>query len=441
MGKQSSKLTERPDAERALLGAILAHPPLLDSEGLHEGLFASLANRKIFLAMRELGSEKLDLVTLTDHLVARGLLGAVGGAAYVSELFSSAGTKLSSVRHYVGILSEAAYRRDVLAAAYRAAVAAQTEPDLEKVSLSVGELEISAAARYGAQVLTGADIVRQEIQDFSTRCKGKSVAATFGIEPLDQSAKILRKSVWFVGARPGIGKTSFLMQTALHNAKRGVKTLFVGLEMGTKRLTWRAVAHLSGMPLRRIIEARFEGPAENTAFLEALEWIEKTKDFSLAYHPGPAVREVRQMVRNARQRLGGLDLVCLDYVQLLQSGGRWKSLYEERTEIVRKLVAMAGEEDIALVCGAQLNREAETIRQEDRPRLGELKGTGSLEEEATGVVLLHRWDVYSAQRWRDAEAILAKNQDGRAAIAKLFMDTWTGRFTESLPLEATEEMQ
>lgn len=424
-------LTERMEAERALLGAILQSPQLAYTDGASEDLFANPAHRRIFSAITQ--SSSPDLVSVTDYLARTDQLGACGGAAYISELCSSV-PRLSSVRHYVAILSEAAYRRRVLRAAQEAIARAQTDPDVESVAQAAANLEISSAARRGALVLSGKDLVRQEVEDFRIRSQAKVMIAETGIRDLDEHIRMSRKGVWFIGARPAVGKTSFLMQTSLHNAKKQRKTLFLGFEMGTKRLTWRAIANLANAPLRNIQAARFAGQTQNLRVLDSLEWLEKTENFVLAYDPSPTLSSIRQIVKTARAKMGGLDLVVMDYFQLIKGSGK-RTLYEERTEAVRGLVAMAGEDDVVLVCGCQLNREADTIQERDRPKLSELKGTGSLEEEATGVILIHRWDLYRGGRFRDVELILAKNQDGPTCLVRLVFDVCTGRYLEAAPAE------
>jgi replicative DNA helicase len=129
------------------------------------------------------------------------------------------------------------------------------------------------------------------------------------------------------------------------------------------------------------------------------------------------VGELEWRIRQAREALGGLDLVTCDYFQLIALG-KAENGYEGRTRNAQKLAALAVRENVPLLVGCQLNRGAETDDKADRPTRAELEGTGRLEQVASGVILLHRWNRRAREEFTPGEIIVDKNQDGRLGIVE-----------------------
>jgi len=415
------------EVERALLGALLVSPRLLNTtDGLSGELFGLPSHRLIYRALTALGAEA-DLVSVTAKLNETGSLSAAGGPEAVSSLVDGM-PRLTSVRRYVEVLRETAYRRRAARAGYELGLAA-ANPDPDAASGTVRRIATGLLAEgIQTRLVTGEELAEAELANYTERTRAPAACAVFGLPPLDALASLHRGSAWFVGARPSVGKTSFLVGMALANLRDGRRVLYLGCEMGERRLAWRFFSHDSGVALTAIIRAEATTLEQSEAYSRALLRMSRQENFRLAYHPRPTPAEVGALLRSAKERMGGLDLVLLDYLQKVRPIRGRSSMYEERTDVVQALVAMAGEMDVPLVIGAQLNRDAATDEEQDRPRLGQLKGTGSIEEEATGVVLLHRWHLHERGRVKPAEIILAKQQDGPTALLPATLDRWTGRW-------------
>jgi replicative DNA helicase len=415
------------EVERALLGALLVSPGLLHTtDGLADDLFGLPAHRLVYRSIAALGAGA-DLVSVTAHLDETGALAAAGGPEAVSGLVDGM-PRLASVRHYVEVLRDTAYRRRAARAGHALSLAA-ANPDPDAASDAVRRIATGLLAEgLRTRLATGAELAEAELAGYTERTRVPTACAVFGLPALDALASLHRGSAWFVGARPSVGKTSFLVGMTCANLRAGKRVLYLGCEMGEQRLAWRFFAHESGVALTAIIRAQANTLEQSEAYSRALMWMQQQEQFRLAYHPRPTPAEVGAIIRAAKERMGGLDLVLLDYAQKVRPARGRSSMYEERTDVVQCLVAMAGEMDIPLVIGAQLNRDAATDEEKDRPRLGHLKGTGSIEEEATGVVLLHRWHLHERGRVKPAEIILAKQQDGPTAILPATLDRWTGRW-------------
>lgn len=405
------------EAERALLGAVLVKNGLLaTARGLNVEDFGFPSHRRIYRAILALAGDGADIVSVTNHLQQGGELEAVGGAPFVSGLISGI-PRLSSVAHYAAIVKDNSERRRVIegCALVRAIAEAGTG---EEAATALERLAGETKGRTSGGVYTARSLAEAEEKDFTRRRDGKERGISTGIGDLDDllAPGFQRGECWFWGARPSVGKTSALIGVLNHNLTRGRKCVHLALEMGPLRNEWRLLSHRSGVPLWKIRRPSMMEAGELARYSEA--WTAMQAE-PLVFHDCPAatIEEISWRVKQAREALGGLDLVTLDYFQLV-AFGRSETGYEGRTSIAQALAALAVKEQVPVLVGCQLNRGAETDEQKDRPNLADLEGTGRLEQVASGVILLHRWGRKIKATYSPAEIIVAKNQDGACGIVK-----------------------
>ena len=401
------------EAERGILGAVLVRPGLLaTAEGLEPGDFGLPSHRHVWRALLALQGAEADLIRVTDYLSRSGELEAAGGAAAVSELVDGV-PQLSSVAHYAGIIRDAATRRRIMEGAYRLFETAKTGT-AEETTAALERLAGETAGQRSGGVYSASRWAAVEEADFKRRLEGEALGISTGLRDLDSllSPGLQPGELWFVGARPSIGKTSFLVGVLDHSLKAGRRCCHLALEMGPVRNLWRLLSIRSGVPLWKIRKPAAQGAEERERYSQAWQEVAGA-DRAAVFHdcPGASVEELGWRIRQAKRALGGLDLVTVDYFQLI-AFGRAESGYEGRTRNAQALAALAVRERVLLVVGCQLNRGAETDCQEDRPTRADLEGTGRLEQVASGVLLLHRWKRRSGVSLNPGEILVDKNQDG-----------------------------
>jgi replicative DNA helicase len=398
------------EAERVLIGVLFKNNALIPSCTLSPAMFDNPPYRRIYAACQLIYPDPVNFVTVTDKLIAEGQLDSVGGPETISGITDGI-PRMSGIGAYERIIKDAAVRRAMVKIADRLTKgAASPEADNDKTLADAGALLSRLTAASASATVTTKNLWAMEAEDLVRRVERAETFAKFGIGRLDRYTRpgMQAGSVWVLGARTSVGKSAFLCQTALYNLLRGRRVLLIACEMGYIRTSWRLYSGLSKVSFDRIREPKTMSEREKLAYMQAMDAIAGKDNFLMAYNPRPTVQQITGYVRAAKAALDGLDLVVIDYFQKVRPARQRGGMYEERTEVASDLVAMAGAEGVPVLLGSQLNRNAETDEERDRPQKSELKGTGSLEEEATAVILLHRW----ATNGGGAEIIIAKHQDG-----------------------------
>jgi len=237
-----------------------------------------------------------------------------------------------------------------------------------------------------------------------------------GFENLDDllGSGLVNSGLYIIAARPGVGKTTLALNIADNMAEHGLPVLFISLEMSTQQITAKRIASRTGLSyellmLKQMDERDYDKMAEASA---------KMARFPLTVNrkPGASVRQIESMARSIK----GIRCLVIDYLGLIRADKRAKSRYEEITEISGNLKSLALKLGIPILCLAQLNRETEREK-DSRPKMYHLRDSGAIEQDADGIMLLHR-----AQRdveepaWQgdECECILTKNRHGDTGITK-----------------------
>jgi replicative DNA helicase len=426
------------EAEMCLLGSILIEPRVLgDVTFIVKGGedFYRPANGEIYDAMiRHFDAHgSLDIVQLAQELVDRDILDAVGGQEYLVELASGVPTAANAT-HYARLVREKAMVRrlievsgDVLCLAYES-----SEP--AEAILDEAEHQIfSIAERYEhSDVETLGRLVQEVVARLQAADGQRSEGVPTGFADFDELTGGFQKGDFIIIAgRPSMGKTSLALNVAENMALTGVPVGIFSLEMSRHQLVERLLASRSGLDLHRLRRMMLGREHYSRLFAACGD----LQDAPI-YVDDMASSTLLQIRARARRMVvkHGVRAVFVDYIQLITTGGRPESRQLEVSEISRGLKALARELTLPVVCMSQLNRSPEQ-REGHRPRLSDLRESGSLEQDADVVALLHREDYYH-QGEEDyeptgvAELIIAKQRNGPTGTIKLSWIEQSTRFRD-----------
>ena len=423
------------EAEASILGGVL-----LDNEAINtvvelvnpEDLYRE-SHRKIYRAMVELWerNEPVDLITLSDHLKARGDLEDVGGSAYLAELASQVPTA-ANIGHYARIVREKAILRHLIRTSTDIASRGLEErgdvdtflDDAERAIFDISE------KRIGASFVRVGDVMSDTIKkvDELFRRKEMVTGVPTGYRELDRlTAGFQPSDLLIVAGRPGMGKTAFALNIAANAAMQGIGVAIFSLEMAMEQLVLRMLC----------AEARVDNARLRTGYLEANEFPEIVKaagrlgDAPVYIDDTPAltVLEVRAKTRRLlRDRSRKIGLVVIDYLQLMRGHRDSPNREQEISEISRSLKALAKELNVPVVALSQLNRRVEE-RGDKRPVMADLRESGAIEQDADVIMFVYREDAYQKEREKFtglAEILIEKQRNGPVGKVTLtFLNEYT----------------
>lgn len=418
------------DAERAVLGGILLENNALNTvlQILTHDDFYSRGNALVFEAMAELfrRGQPVDTVTLRAWLVDRGSLQKAGGDEHLLSLTNTVPT-VANIEQHANIVREKAIVRRLITACHEIAAtgygdygeAAEYLDTAEKRVFEVGKERTASPYEHVKVVIDRAIGRLAAAIEKGERLTGLPT----GLDKLDEmTAGLKGGELIIIAGRPGMGKTAFALNVALHSCqKRAVPVAVFSLEMRKEELVSRM---LTG-------EARVDGANLRTGQLSTSDW---TK---LIHAAGPlselplfiddtaalSVMELRGKARRLRSE-HGLGLVVVDYLQLMRSGSKNDSREQEISEISRSLKALSKELDVPVIALSQLNRGVETRPGKDkRPQLADLRESGAIEQDADVIMFVYRPEVYASDEERQhlrglAEIIVGKQRSGPTGIVR-----------------------
>ena len=350
-------------------------------------------------------------------------------AVYITELFSNA-PAAASLQHYAGLVRDTATRRALTMVGMRmqqmAAVNGVDNP-AEIVERMRANLDDLAVDRLGADVPLADEIVASTLEEIDALSKGTSVAGIpTGFNEVDDALNGLRPGQMIVvAARPGMGKTAFALDIVRHAAFRQKKAVMMfSLEMSRNELMMRALS----------AEAYVDLHSLKTGDLDDHKWQQLSNATSRVYgsklgvddNASITITDIRAKAR-AFQRVHGLDMIVIDYIQLMNSDRRSDSRQQEVSEISRGIKLLAKEFACPVIALSQLNRGSEQ-RSDKKPVISDLRESGAIEQDADVVILLHREEAYEKESPRAGEAdiIIAKQRSGPTGTVIL---SWLGKYS------------
>lgn len=428
------------EAERCVLGAIMQDREALSvsMEMVRADDFYHPANREIFDAMHALNAQGMpvDLVTVDEELSRRGTLSGVGGSEYLIEISQYVPTT-ANIKAYLQIVDEKATLRRLIKASADISHECYAQADPLPQILSGAEkaiFDIVMRKGEGESLVHISDVLPDTYQriELLSKLKGGFDGVPTGFIDLDNLLTGLHGGeLVLVGARPSMGKTSFGMNVVQHAAVMAGKTCAAfSLEMPRDQLAMRLLC----------ADARVNMQDVRHGSLSDTDWIELSKalgplaasNLYIDDTSGITPSQLRSRCRRLKLEKG-LDLIMLDYLQLMSADGRVENRQNEVSEISRMLKGIAKELDVPILALAQLSR-AGAQRSDKRPILSDLRDSGSIEQDADVVMFLHREDYYdpNTEDKNIAEVIIAKQRNGPLGTVKL---AWLGQYTRFASLQ------
>jgi replicative DNA helicase len=432
------------EAERSILGAILLDNFSYNqaAEHLHAEDFSLDSHRKIYGRMVELAesSRPIDLITLCEELDRSKELESIGDVGYVSSLLDGVPDR-PSIEHYVKIVRDKSMLRGLIHAANAAISRAADQSDTAEEILSDTEAAIFQLSekRIGRGFMGIQEIIKEKFGSIDALLqRGQRITGIATHYPdLDEMTSGLQRSdLIIIAARPSMGKTAFAMNIAENAAIIDQKKVAVfSLEMSSEALLQRMLCSAA-----RVDSHKFRTGSlwqdDTRKIAQALEKLTHAPIF-IDDTPGISLSEMRAKARRLQQSQGGLDIVIVDYLQLMTAGGR---RYENRTQevsaISRGLKALAKELKVPVIALSQLSRAPESRGSGDhRPQLADLRESGSIEQDADLVAFIFREEVYKPDEPEldgVAELIIRKQRNGPTGTVRMAFLKASTRFESML---------
>jgi replicative DNA helicase len=414
------------EAERSVLGAIIVHNDAFNvaAELIDSKDFFRDAHRRVFDTMVGLNErgQAIDLVTLKDELVRSGRLEEVGGAAYIAALADGV-PRSTNVEYYARIVKERATLRNLIGSANKiVGMAYRAEQDADTL-LDQAEQEIFAIAED--RMHTGFVPLKDLVEDSFTTIeklqgqKGLVTGVPSGFSDIDKLTSGFQPAdLVIVAGRPSMGKTSFVLNIAQYVGLKTDRSVgFFSLEMSKEQLFIRILTAEAKIDAQRF-RAGYLSEQDYGKISTVLGRLSEAKVF-IDDSFGMGVLEMRAKSRRLKAE-HGLDLLVVDYLQLMQGRGRFENRNQELAAISRSLKALAKELDVPVLALSQLSRAPES-RSDRRPQLSDLRESGALEQDADMVMFIFREEHYNPTPENEnlAELIIGKQRNGPTGTVKL----------------------
>lgn len=428
------------DAERAVLGAIMlnnaayevASPIVSASDFYRDG------HRRVFAAFDRLLEWKdgtVDLLTLREELAKRGELEEAGGAVYLSALIDGV-PRSTNIEHYARIVFEKAQLRRLIFAMNRVQASAYEGEEAPAVILAQADkaiLEIQSG-NGSSRTIVLRDTTNALLQNLEHRHKhkGELSGVDTGFKSINEVTLGWQPGELIViGARPSIGKTTFVMNSVAASAQAGRRPAVFSLEMRRQQLEYRLLSSLSDVPLSRILSGHLI-PSDWEKVSKALGIMGEMQIY-INDQAGLTIGDVRSECRRLRAE-DGVDLIVVDYVQLMAGMLDGKATRNEQiTDTSRRAKTLADELGVPVILLSQLSRANEK-RNDPRPKLSDLRESGALEQDADIVGFLHRKNHRVGGL---TYFIIEKQRNGPTGTLKLSLDRDVVTFTDAPNLEET----
>ena len=437
---EGGRLPYSVEAEQAVLGSVIIDPKCLNEIAVQmkTEYFYIPQHREIYSAMSAMYelSQTIDFVSLLEKLKSDGVYDEAGGKAYLTQLVQTV-PSAANVLTYVAIIRERYYARALMTAAQ------DIIKDINENEMDSGRLLDNAEQRI-FEIRQGREIsglthiksvIENETYDRLSKMADPETRPDYigipcGIGDLDKMITGLNKSdLIILGARPGMGKTSFALNIVRNVAVNTGKTVcFFSLEMTRDQLAQRMLSSEAGIKSEKLRTGELDDD-EWTRLAQAGDSLSKANIY-FDETSSITVPEMKAKLRRMKQ----VDLVVIDYLGLMKSARPTENRVQEVSEITRNLKIMAKDLKVPVIACAQLSRGTETKGKSHRPALSDLRESGSIEQDADIVLFLYRESYYDNEKADDedrsdetrAECIVAKNRHGEIGTVDLH---WDGQFT------------
>ena len=427
-------------AEASVLGAMLLDKSAITTavEIIHAEDFYYDSHKAIFEGILRLYNKNgpADMITLSDFLKKNGQLEAVGGYTYLGRLTSGAGA-VSNTEAYANIIKEKSTLRALIRAGSEIVEDSYRDDDevgaiIEKAEKSIFDIT-QDNQRGGLMNMENVMVTTFEVMQKRSENKGGLTGLTTGFIDLDRKTSGMQKAdLVLLAARPSMGKTALMVNIATNAALKANATVAMfSLEMSRNQLSQRILSSLSHVDLMKIIS----GDLTTEEWSKVIETMTYMNEMAIYIDDTAGITplEVKAKCRRLKAEKG-LDLVVIDYLQLMEVGGRAESRQQEISAISRQLKGIAKELDVPVIALSQLSRAPE-MRADHRPILSDLRESGAIEQDADIVMFLYRDEYYNPDTEKQGlgELIIAKHRNGPTGTVELL---FKGEYTKFVNLQA-----
>ncbi len=425
------------DAEKALLGAIILKPEVMHDVfvTVYTESFYADKHREIFKAILDIFSkgDPVDILSVSSKLKDRKVLDRVGGASYITELVETVPASSNAI-YYAELVQNKSILRGLIHAADDIAELAYSDPENTEEAMDVAEKKIyqvtnATSTRKFTHVSNTIKETWEQYEKLSQSDETHRGVPT-GFTSLDNLLSGLQKSdLIIIAARPSVGKTTFALDIARNAALRFGKSVgFFSLEMANNQIVERMLAAEAGINSWHLRTGNLNNDEEYQAFQDAMSKMSEMP-FYIIDEPALNILKMRSAARRLKNE-HGLDLIIVDYLQLMSptSTKASDSMVQQITEISRSLKILARELDVPVVALSQLSRAVE--QRGGKPRLSDLRDSGSIEQDADVVMFIHREDKTDRESDRPniAEILIEKHRNGPVGYTELYFDDKHVRF-------------
>ncbi len=424
------------DSEKAVLGSIMLRPGAIHeiNDIIQADSFYASKHSQIYKIMLELSSkgEPIDILSVTHKLTEKGLLEQIGGSNYLSEL-TNAVPSSTNIKHYAEIVAKKHILRKIIEAGVDISELGFRE-EVENVFEILDQAEkrmMGINNNAGSHTFKSLKDSLPEAWDRLEKLhesKGELRGVPTGFHDLDQYLSGLQKSdLIILAARPSMGKTTLALDIARQAAgKSSIPTIIFSLEMSTQQLVDRLLAAESKVNAWNLRTGNLSAESEFSKIRDSLDRLSKAPIY-VDDMAGNSIVRMRSVCRRIRAE-HGLGLIIVDYLQLMSTSKNYDSMVNQVTEISRSLKALAKEFDVPVIALSQLSRAVES--RGGRPRLSDLRDSGSIEQDADVVMFIHREDKGKdeSERTNIAEILIEKHRNGPVGKVDLYFDEKTTTF-------------
>ena len=420
-------MPQNVEVEMNLLGCLINNSKKIDdiSYILDATDFYLDKHKAIYKAILELNSKGIvDLITLTNYVKSKNIIEQCGGISYLSELATTALYSFNVIE-YANIVKDKAKRRILINAARQMIEKSYGDTELENIVESIeDDLVIAASKNKDDDPVAISDAISNALLNIESTWKegGRIQGVTTGFKEVDKVISGLKKGDFIIlAARPSMGKTAFALNIGQCASKEGCVGIF-SLEMSQEQLmnrliSARALVELGNIQNGSLKEDEFEKIALSANDLSSRKIFIDDKSMTIS--------QIESKCKTLKRK-SGLDVVIIDYLQLIEGTERNTSREQEVAKISRKLKKLAMSLDITIIALSQLSRAPEQ-RADHRPMLSDLRESGAIEQDADVIIFLYRDEYYNkeSEDKNIAEVILGKNRNGEVKTIKL---GWVGKY-------------
>ncbi|MBP6886157.1 MAG: replicative DNA helicase [Candidatus Pacebacteria bacterium] len=413
------------EAEKSLIGSLLTDREAINRvvDMVSADHFYQRSHQLIWAALTDLweGRENIDILSVSTRLKDKGQLDAIGGSAFLTSLASEVPTS-AHVQTYARIVQRKKSLRDLLDVSNRLQSLAHRED--EDIDAILGEAEQQLFAVTQKTLSNKFDALSNELDRAMDRIQTQDDGRLRGVGTnhikLDQTLGGFQKSdLIILAARPSVGKTAFTIDLARRIAEQQTPVGIFSLEMSVDQVVDRLISSKAKASLWKLRTGKLSHDGEYNDFLKITNAISSLRDMPIFIDdtPGLNIMQMRAMARRLKAE-HGLGILFIDYLQLMSARRNYDSAVQQVTEISRGLKGLAKELNIPVVALSQLSRAVENREVGARPRLSDLRDSGSIEQDADVVMFIHRDDKVNFQRAQEegkanmATLMIAKHRNG-----------------------------